>query len=111
MARTQNTGKRKVFFKQCINNDDLWVTCPYCETLFFYLYTELDHIEAIFAGGTNNKNNLLPVCQDCNRSKNSKVLHAWLITKSISPEAVYYRLKKLDKKIPSVMLNYLGFEE
>jgi hypothetical protein len=39
------------------------------------------------------------------------VLHAWLITKSISPEAVYNRLKKLNKKVPSAMLAYLGFDE
>jgi CRISPR-associated endonuclease Csn1 len=111
MARTIGTYKKSAFYKKCVNDDDLWLSCPYCETVFFYLNAELDHIESFFNGGSNYKNNLIPVCQDCNRSKSNKVLHAWLISQSISPESVYDRLKKLNKKIPSAMLEYLGFDD
>jgi 5-methylcytosine-specific restriction endonuclease McrA len=111
MARCGLNHNRKKFLKECFEEDNLYLDCPYCESTFFYTEVELDHIESVFAGGSNNKDNLLPICKECNRSKHHKVLHAWLITKSISPEAVYNRLKKLNKKVPSAMLAYLGFDE
>lgn len=111
MARQALNNHRKKFLSNCFDDDELYLDCPYCEATFFYTEAELDHIESIAAGGTNNKENLLPVCKECNRSKNNKILHAWLITKSIAPEAVYHRLKKLNKKIPSAMLSYLNFDE
>lgn len=111
MARSSNTSKRKIFYRDCVEDDDLWLTCPYCECTFFYLDAHLDHIESVYSGGTGNKNNLLPICKDCNLSKSNKVLHGWLISQSISPEAVYHRLKKLNKKIPYLMLEYLKYSE
>lgn len=111
MPRISNSYRLSKIHKQCVDDEDLWLTCPYCESTFFYLEAELDHIESYFAGGSNNKNNLVPVCKPCNQSKSNKVLHAWLITQSIAPEAVYHRLKKLNKKIPSAMLEYLNFDE
>jgi CRISPR-associated endonuclease Csn1 len=111
MPRQSIQNTRGNFLKECFGDDDLYLDCPYCESTFFYIDAELDHIESVFAGGSNNKDNLLPICRECNRSKHNKVLHAWLITKSISPEAVYNRLKKLNKKVPSAMLKYLGFDE
>jgi 5-methylcytosine-specific restriction endonuclease McrA len=104
----RNTGKDQ-FYKKCVKDNNLYLDCPYCESTFFYLDAEIDHIEPISGLGTNSKSNKVPVCQTCNRSKSNKPLVSWLRANAISPEAVYKRLLNLKKTIPSSMLDYLGY--
>ncbi len=46
-------------------------TCAYCNK---FPATSVDHVVPLSRGGTNNKDNLLPVCISCNSKKGSKTL-------------------------------------
>jgi len=107
--RNYQSYRKEHFYKECVDSGELWLDCPYCESTFFYLEVELDHIEPIAGVGNSSRNNILPVCRNCNQSKSGSPLYGWLIRKKISPEAVFVRLKKLDKEVPKSMLYYLGY--
>lgn len=49
--------------------------CVYC----FGKATSRDHIIPIVNGGTNNIENIVPACNNCNDSKGSKSLLKWLV--------------------------------
>ncbi len=91
--------------------NDHWPDCPYCETPFFYMEGELDHLEAYSAGGSNKLNNLVLVCKECNMRRHDTPLHIWLYVNHISLEAVYDRLKALGKAIPTAMLDVLNYDD
>lgn len=49
--------------------------CVYCNKK---VKLEIDHIKPITLGGTNDVENLVPVCRSCNSSKRNKTLLSWL---------------------------------
>lgn len=54
-----------------------WPDCPYCDAPFIWYSGEVDHIEAVAAGGTNAPWNLIVCCRPCNRSKHDAPLEVW----------------------------------
>lgn len=51
--------------------------CPYCGVLFIDAPT-MDHVIPLSRGGVHTKDNVLPVCETCNKSKGNKPLEEWL---------------------------------
>lgn len=49
-------------------------TCAYCDAPAEHL----DHIQPLADGGADAAHNLLPACADCNLSKGSRTLGAWV---------------------------------
>lgn len=56
-------------------------TCQYCGAHPPKAVLEVDHIEAVAAGGTNDEGNLVTACFDCNRGKAARDLR-------VAPEAL-----------------------
>ena len=50
-------------------------TCQYCGKNPPEVTLEIDHIEPVSKGGTNNINNLLTACFKCNRGKSNNLLN------------------------------------
>ena len=63
--------QRKADFDHC---------CAYCGDLPIFL--TIDHVIPRSQGGTNEPNNLLPACKNCNESKGSKSLSTWYTHKN-----------------------------
>jgi len=61
----RNINKRKKYFVKKINN----FTCAKCKNKFSSEELELDHIIPIANGGTNDYNNLQPLCIECHLAK------------------------------------------
>jgi 5-methylcytosine-specific restriction endonuclease McrA len=53
--------------------------CTYCGDHFAKL--EIDHVDPVCAGGTLNRDNILPACRTCNASKNAADVCDWLAAK------------------------------
>lgn len=51
-----------------------FTVCPYCNK---NKPNTLDHVIPLTRGGTNNIDNLLPVCVNCNSKKGDKLLVEW----------------------------------
>lgn len=49
-------------------------TCQYCGAHPPHVVLEIDHIQAVSAGGTNDQDNLVTACFDCNRGKSDRAL-------------------------------------
>lgn len=49
-------------------------TCQYCGAHPPLVVLEVDHIEPVFLGGTNDLDNLITACFDCNRGKSNREL-------------------------------------
>lgn len=92
-------------------DDGGWLDCPYCETPLHYISGHVDHIQPVSYGGSNKINNLLLICEECNKSKSNIKLTIWLYLNHISPEAVYLRLKALSKRIPDDLLDLLNHND
>lgn len=108
--RGDTTGRNIRFKKICLEKNELWIDCFYCESTIFYIDMVLDHVEPWSFGGTNEEKNLVPVCKNCNQSKASKLLIGWLIENKISPEKIYLKLKNNKKSVPKLMLDFLNYE-
>lgn len=52
--------------------------CAYCKV---EKATTKDHIEALFNGGTDDIQNILPACKSCNSSKHTRNLNDWYQTR------------------------------
>jgi len=104
------SGSTKWSIRRKSAGDGGFLDCPYCENVLHYINGEIDHIDPWEKSFNNRKNNMVLVCKECNTKKNRKSLLQWLIEEKIAPESVYNRLKKLKKKIPQDMLDYLGYE-
>lgn len=63
-------------------------TCQYCGATPPTVVLEVDHIEPVSLGGTNDEWNLLTSCFDCNRGKSDKPL-------SVLPESLAERRERL----------------
>lgn len=64
--------KRNVtgLMKKTVAANQQW-KCGHCKTLLNETY-EVDHIKALFNGGTNEMSNLVALCPNCHRSKTMK---------------------------------------
>lgn len=76
--RVANYRRRSLPMSQEVR--DWWLAqrnavCGYC---WVALATEIDHITPVSRGGTNDLDNLVPVCRSCNASKNDKTLAEWI---------------------------------
>lgn len=63
--------QRKMDFDNC---------CAYCGTSPNFL--TIDHVTPRSQGGTNEPDNLLPACKNCNESKGSRSLFNWYTPKN-----------------------------
>lgn len=61
-------------------------TCQYCGSTPPKVVLEVDHIEPVSAGGTNDEGNLITACFDCNRGKAARDLR--VAPESLSDRAV-----------------------
>lgn len=89
--------------------DDYWPDCPYCDTPFYALYGEIDHINPDHLCGSNRIGNLILVCKPCNRAKGRKMITNWLREIHMSPDRFYNYLIERDKTIPDDLLVELGY--
>lgn len=60
--------------------------CAYC---IFREADSIDHIIPLTKGGTNNIDNLLPVCISCNSSKGDKILLEWRPITALTLNKIY----------------------
>ena len=111
MNKDSPTGLKWAHKRKSLETDGGFPDCPYCETPFYYADGELDHIRPRSLGGNNRKKNLVLVCRECNRAKRNAPLHIYLYRIGVSPEKVYFKLKKMGKRIPCDMLDFLGFDD
>lgn len=68
--------------------------CAYCGKQIRYADMQVDHIKAVYLGGDNDFNNLLPACRSCNFYKSSYDLADFreqisLITSRLPREFIY----------------------
>lgn len=88
--------------------------CAYCGCELEYKDMQVDHVLAVGRGGSNDINNLLPACRQCNYDKHEKTIEGFRkrISKELykSLERVFvYRLAKkynLVKEEPRVVKFY-----
>jgi 5-methylcytosine-specific restriction endonuclease McrA len=64
--------KRNVtgLMKKKVAADQEW-RCGHCKAMLDATY-EVDHIQALFQGGTNERENLVALCPNCHRAKTVK---------------------------------------
>ena len=88
--------------------------CAYCGCKLEYKDMQVDHVLAVGSGGSNDIDNLLPACRQCNYDKHKKTIEGFRkrISKELykSLERVFvYRLAKkynLVKEEPRVVKFY-----
>ncbi len=66
-------------------------TCQYCGAVPPAVVLEVDHIRPVSAGGTDDRDNLITACFDCNRGKGAEGL-------GIAPETIERRAEMLAEK-------------
>ena len=71
--RKHNEGS--VSFEELKRLYKLFPVCPYCN---INKTNSIDHITPLSRGGTNNSDNLVPVCISCNSKKRDKTLWEFL---------------------------------
>jgi hypothetical protein len=76
------------------------VVCGRSPATTIGLQLEVDHIQPISKGGTNNTDNLRTTCYDCNRGKRDHVLHQVNTTNNIFQES---SIKKMSPRLPPRM--------
>lgn len=72
MARRKGLSKKTRF--EVFKRDAF--TCQYCGSQPPAAVLEIDHIEPVSSGGSNDQENLLTACFDCNRGKGSESLRS-----------------------------------
>lgn len=99
---------RKLVYDKCNGH------CAYCGCKLEYKDMQVDHVLAVGRGGSNDIDNLLPACRQCNYDKHKKTIEGFRkrISKELykSLERVFvYRLAKkynLVKEEPRVVKFY-----
>lgn len=66
-------------------------TCQYCGSVPPAVVLEVDHIKPVCVGGSDDKENLITACFDCNRGKGADGLH-------VAPETIERRAEILAEK-------------
>lgn len=66
-------------------------TCQYCGSVPPSVVLEIDHIKPVCDGGSDDKENLITACFDCNRGKGADGLH-------VAPETIERRAEILAEK-------------
>ena len=109
--RSQRQISRQAFIDET-GHENGFIDCPYCEDTFHYINNgHVDHIVPRSQGGSNSRENLVLVCETCNKHKRAMPLTVFCYISFITPEGVYLRLKKLGKRIPTDMLELLGYDD
>lgn len=88
--------------------------CAYCGCELEYKDMQVDHVLAVGRGGSNDINNLLPACRQCNYDKHKKTIEGFRrriskgLYKSLEQVFVYRLAKKynLVKEEPRVVKFY-----
>lgn len=70
-----------------------YFTCQYCSRKSPEVLLEIDHIVPVSENGTNEIDNLLTACFDCNRGKSNKSLNS--ISPSLEEKVFMMREKKI----------------
>ena len=92
-----------------LRDDDGFPTCPYCDTPFYYMDGEVDHIRPHIDGGCNRKENLILVCGPCNREKGGMRFLQWVRKKKLhSPEYYADLFERLGKNLPPDLMAYIN---
>src|SRR5687767_2294379 len=63
-------------------------TCQYCGSAPPSVVLEVDHIQPVIEGGTDEEGNLVTACFDCNRGKAARLL-------TVAPEALSDRAARI----------------
>lgn len=107
MAERKPVSKRMRF--EVFKRDSF--TCQYCGAMPPKVPLEIDHIQPVSRGGTNDKMNLVTACFDCNRGKSDVVLSSVpesmvtaLERKKLAQEQ-YKAYKKILDKARAIMEN------
>lgn len=90
MSDRINLSKRKRF--EILNRDNF--TCQYCGRKAPNVELEVDHIKAVANGGTNDDENLITACHDCNIGKSARDLHTESLLDTADEYIEQYKLTK-----------------
>ena len=71
--------------------------CPYCENFSEVSNLELDHIHPTSWGGLSMRQNVILVCNECNRRKSNTPLRRFAINYNLNYEEICNRLEALGK--------------
>jgi hypothetical protein len=101
MAKTERTAIGKTLRFNIFKRD--LFSCQYCGATPPSVVLEIDHIHPVSKGGTNDSDNLITACFDCNRGKRDKLLTSKIEGRNIEliqeKEAQYLAFVKLKKSI------------
>lgn len=90
MSNRINISKRKRF--EILNRDNF--TCQYCGRKAPNVELEVDHIKAVANGGTNDDENLITACHDCNIGKSARDLRTESLLDTADEYIEQYKLTK-----------------
>jgi len=79
----------KVSLKEIVDLYEKIKVCPYCNV---NKTNTIDHIIPLSRGGSNNIDNLVPVCVNCNSSKGAKLLSEW-------DSMLFYQLNQMARAV------------
>lgn len=89
-------------------------TCQYCSSKPPKVPLEIDHIIAVSKGGTNEEENLITACFDCNRGKSNVELSSLPETVLTKTEKLklaqlqyreFLKIRKKEKEIKNALIN------
>lgn len=85
--------------------EDLKGICPICGEEIEYNKFTLDHVVAKKLGGQDNTNNLIGMCDKCNKEKDSKTVLEFLIEKELfnMPDLILYIAKQQQIEIKKIL--------
>lgn len=75
IANSPNSRKVSESMKKKIAANQEW-KCNSCEMLLSHVF-EVDHIQPLFLGGTNDQQNLSALCRECHGKKTSEDRQNW----------------------------------
>lgn len=81
-----------------IKNKSIW-KCPYCDLVSSVTDSVADHIYPIDKGGLSTPENMVLVCEDCNKKKTNLTLRAFCKKVNLDYHLVCERLEKQGKHV------------